>query len=76
MHLGFYPLKRIQLLFVDGNETHLKESKQTLRCGNGASAYFLNHNCLAFGKRSLAYFYSVLMVTFLEGWKADKGAPL
>lgn len=36
----FYPLKRTELLSVDGNEMHLKESKWTLRCGNKVSAYF------------------------------------
>lgn len=66
-YTSFYPLKRIQLLFVGGNEMHLKESKWTLRCGNRVSAYFLNHNCLAFGEKVFAYLYSVLMAAFLEG---------
>lgn len=38
------------------NEMHLKEAEQTLRCGKKASAYFLEHSCLAFGEKSFYFF--------------------
>lgn len=69
-YLCFYALKRTQLLFVEGNEMHLKESKWTLRCGNRVSAYFLNHNCLAFwGKVSLI----CILLWWLHFWKDGDG---
>lgn len=40
------------------------------------SAYFLNHNCLAFGEKSFVYLHSVLMVVFLEEQSEQRATTL